>query len=266
MRTLIIAASLLAVGLAVQPAAAAERLTDKQLEQVVKNIDEGFDKWKDDLERRNVDDAVIRSASGTVNVKDFLRDFERDIDTLKNRFKGTYAAGPEATALLRRASDVERRNRASGNSGGAAWQSLAGQFQAMAAAYGVSWPTDATAMAERLNDKELAARVNQAAAAADRLRSPMKSAAGKNPSVTKPSIAAAETDLKALKDASKRLEGGLKNGRATSADATRVLELAAKSRAFVNGIGPMSAQGGAQMRTIDTAMAAVAKAYGVSWP
>jgi hypothetical protein len=203
------------------PAMAAERLTDKQLEQVVRNIDEGFDRWKDDLERRNLDDAVIRSASGTVKVEEFLNDFERDIDTLKDRFEGTYAAGPEVTALLRRASDVERRNQAGNTDGGAAWKTLSGQFAAMAAAYGVSWPMPASGVAQRLNDRELAARMNQAASAADKLRSPMKSAAGKNPNVSKPAVSAAENDLKALKDAAKRLESGLKDARATSADATR---------------------------------------------
>lgn len=252
--------------MAAVPASAAERLTDKQLEQVVKNIDEGFDRWKDDLQRRNLDDAVIRSASGTIKVEEFLRDFERDINTLKDRFKGSYAAGPETTALLRRASDVERRNRANGTDGGATWKTLAGQFEAMAGAYGVSWPMDATATAQRLNDKELAARVNQAGAAADRLRGPMKKAAGRNPNVPKPAVAAAESDLKALKDAARRLENGLKNGRATAADATRVLDLAGKSRTFVQGIGPMEAAGTSQVSTLDNAMQAVAKAYGIGWP
>lgn len=248
------------------PVSAAERLSDKQLEQVVENIDRGFDKWKDDLERRNMDDAMIRSASGTVNVKEFLRDFERDIDTLKDRFKGTYAAGPEVTALLRRASDVDRRNQANRTDGGEPWKYLAAQFQQMAASYGASWPMDATATAQRLNDKELAARVNQAASAADKLRSPMKSAAAKNPSLAKPAVTAAENDLKSLQQAAKRLDSGLKGGRATSADATRVLELAKKNRAFIQGVGPMAPAGTAQMNTIDGAMQAVAKAYGVAWP
>lgn len=248
------------------PAFAAERLTDKQLEQVVKNIDQGFDRWKDDLERRNVDDAVIRSASGTIKVEEFLRDFERDIDTLKDRFEGTYAAGPEVTALLRRASDVERRNQANSSDGGTAWKTLSGQFAAMAAAYGVSWPMPASAVAQRLNDRELAGRMNQAASAADKLRSPMKNAAGKNPSLAKPAVASAENDLKALKDAAKQLENGLKGGRATAADATRVLELAAKSRTFAQGVGPMAVAGTAQLNTLDGSMQALARAYNVSWP
>jgi hypothetical protein len=40
-------------------------------------------------------------------VKDFLRDFDEDIDALKNRFKASYAASPEVIVLLRRGSDVE---------------------------------------------------------------------------------------------------------------------------------------------------------------
>ena len=42
----------------------ADRLNDKQLNQIIENIDDGFDHWKDNLERRNMDDAVIKSAAG----------------------------------------------------------------------------------------------------------------------------------------------------------------------------------------------------------
>src|SRR5262245_30730202 len=105
---------------------AADRLTDPQVTQLVESIGRGFDRWKDDLERRNLDDAVIKNAAGTIDVKKFLKDMEDAIDLVKDRLKSTYAAGPEVTALLRRASDVERRAKQDG--GGEAWKTLSGQL------------------------------------------------------------------------------------------------------------------------------------------
>jgi hypothetical protein len=217
------------------PARAAERVNDRMVKQVIENIDHGFDRWKDDLERRNMDDAVIRGAAGTVKVEDFLRDFERDIDTVKDRFNGNSSAGPEVTSLLRRASDVERRNRANGSAGPGAWSALSAELATLATAYGVSWPIDPSAQAQRLTDKELAAVAKDLGSAADRARSPMK-------------------------------DGGLKDGRATSAQASRVLELAAKNRSFLAGLGPLNPAGTNAVTTITRSTEALSRAFAVAAP
>src|SRR5262245_13749993 len=82
-------------------ATGAERPTDEQVKKLIEDIDGGYRTWKQDLEKRNLDDAVITSAERTVKVKDFLKDFDKAIDTFKDRFNGNYAASPEALALLR---------------------------------------------------------------------------------------------------------------------------------------------------------------------
>ena len=58
-----------------------------QVKKLVEDIDAGYDTWKQGLEKKNLDDAVITSAERTVKVKDFLKDFEKAIDVLKDRFK-----------------------------------------------------------------------------------------------------------------------------------------------------------------------------------
>jgi hypothetical protein len=246
------------------PARAAERMNDRMVKQVIENIDHGFDRWKGDLERRNMDDAVIRSAAGTVKVEDFLRDFERDIDTIKDRFNDNSSAGPEVTSLLRRASDVERRNRANGSAGQGAWSALSAELATLATAYGVSWPIDPSAQAQRLTDKELAAVAKDMGTAADHARGPMKDAAGQK--VPKAAVTSAENDLKELKKAAETLEDGLKDGRATSAQATRVLELATKNRSFLAGLGPLNPTGTAAVATMSRSTEALARAFKIGVP
>ena len=138
--------ALLAAGalLSAGSAAAADRLSDPLLTQLVQNIDRGFDAWKDDLERKNLDEALIKSAAGTIDVNKFLRSMADDIDTVKDKLKADYAAAPEVTALLRRASDVERRTQAQPPTS-EAWKPLSVQYAQLAAAYGLGWPVDGSA-------------------------------------------------------------------------------------------------------------------------
>jgi hypothetical protein len=252
----IVAAALLA---APTSSLAADRLSDPQLTELVQSIDKGFDRWKDDLERRNVDEAVIKSAAGTIDVKKFLKDLEDSLDLVKDRLKSTYAAGPEVTALLRRASDVERRYATQGSS--EAWKPLSGQFAALAAAYSVSWPTDANANAERRMDGELAAEAARLAEASDRLRNnAVRTAAdAKRP---KPERDAAERDMKALKDAAKQLESNLKSHRAVPSDVTLVLDMTAKAVAFAQGVGPMKPDGVSALSTVQSTTKVIAQAFG----
>ena len=80
----------------------AERLTDGQVRLLIDDIDDAYKTWKQDLEKRNLGDAIITSSERTVKVKDFLKDFERAIETFEGRFKSDHAASLEALTLLLR--------------------------------------------------------------------------------------------------------------------------------------------------------------------
>src|SRR5262249_32292881 len=161
-------------------ASPAERMTDEQVKKLIEDIDDGYETWKQDLEKRNLDDAVITSAERTVKVKDFLKDFEKAIDTLKGRFKPDYAATPEALALLRKASDVELRNRRQGETAtsSSAWAALSSKLESLARAYDVGWPIQSMqVLPARLNDRELSAKVQKMENASKALRSETDKAA-----------------------------------------------------------------------------------------
>jgi hypothetical protein len=238
----------------------AERLNDSQLSQLIENIDRAFDGWKDDLERRNMDDAIIKSAAGTIDVRKFVSQMEDDLDVVKDRIKPEYSAGSEVTALLRRASDVQRRNAAQGG-GSEAWKTLSTQFGALAGAYGVGWPVDGAASAQRKMDRELSTEAKRMADSVDRLRNNSLRAASdaKRPQAERD---AADREMRELKRAAEQLESNLKDHRASTADATRVLELSDKAIGFAQNAGVMRPEGASALTAVQSTRQAIALAFG----
>ncbi len=142
-------------------AAAAERLTDQQMKSLIEQVDKNYERWKDGLEKVNMDDAVIKSAAGTIDVKQFLKGFKDDIGKLKDKFKPENAAVAEVTQVLRKGNDVERRHRERGAAAAASeWTALSNSLGSLAAAYGVPWPLESLdAQFVRINDKDMAGRL-----------------------------------------------------------------------------------------------------------
>lgn len=248
------------------PAQAAERLTDKQLDALIQDIDKGFDTWKDALEKRNYDDAVITSAAGTINVKQFLKDFEKDIDTLKDRVSDSYAANPEALSLLRRASDVDRRYSARQGQGVGAseWASLGKQFATLAAAYGAQWPaiTDGLGVG-RLTDKQLETQLKGMQSNAKRLADDA-SKAGKNKSIDPATVATVKDQCKLIETYSKDASSRVKGGRPASGEIAQLLAATAAAGDAASKL-PLSPVGGTAWSSLNEGAAAVARAFGQPW-
>lgn len=255
----IVAASL--VGLPVT-SAAAERLSDKQVKATVENIDRGFDTWKESLERRNLDDAVIRNAAGTIDVGRFLDDFEKEIHQVKDRLKPDYAANPEVTGLLRRASDVERRAQAS--SPQAEWQAMAAQFSALASAYGTSFPLPTVdAAAARLTDRELASRISDIEQQAKRLSGEADKAL-KQAKASDAERNKVKQASQALAASAKQTASMAKSGTVNSTQAASLLAAAGSAKGLLGGLS-LSPGGAAALSGLNGNAGAVAKAFGLPW-
>jgi hypothetical protein len=195
-------------------AAGAERLTDEQVKKLIEDIDAGYRTWKQDLKKQDLDDAVITSAERTVKVKDFLKDFDKDIDTLKSRFKSSYAASLEALALLRRGSDVELRNRRQSQTPSSAWTALGSKLEALGHAYSVGWPVQSmNVLAVRLNDDELAVKVQGMEKAAQQLQASTEKAAKANKSIDKASRESLKGSIQQLEQKAKDVRARVKEGR-----------------------------------------------------
>jgi hypothetical protein len=244
-------------------APAAERMTDEQVGKLIEDIEGGYRTWKEDLEKKNLDDAVITSAERTVKVKDFLKDFDKSIDTLKDRFKPQYAAAPEVLALLRKGSDVELRNRRQGETATAssAWTALGSKLSALAEAYDVGWPIQSmNVLPARLNDKELSAKVQRMENAAKQLRSDTDKAAKANKAIDKATRESLKTSISQIEQKTKDVRARIDDDRPGSVEVGQLLAQTASVKESQTKLALSSASGPA-WKDIDAGAEALARAY-----
>lgn len=258
----ICAALILALGLPIG-AAAAERMTDAQVKKLIEDIDDGYGTWKQTLEKSNLDDAVITSAERTVKVKDFLRDFEKAIDVLKDRFEPNYAASAEVLALLRRGSDVELRNRRQSLTPDSTWSALGSKLDALAHAYGAAWPIESmNVLPARLNDDELAGKVEQMEKAAKELQGETDRAAKANKSVDKATRESLKASIQQIGQKAKDVRSRIKEDRPAAVEVGQLLSEAGKVKETLAKLSLPSAS----WPGIESGIEALARAFDLPKP
>ena len=162
----------LVLGIAIHAYAQPERLSDKDVKDLMESIDKGRDRFVDALDSQ-FKHAVMRSPTSEVDVSKYLDDFDHNIHTMKDRFKGDYAASAEVQTVLRQASDIDAYVRQQGAMTGASeWNALAGQLDSLARAYGTHFPLRENAPVRRVGDKEVAEALDMIA----KHSSPLKNA------------------------------------------------------------------------------------------
>lgn len=244
-------------------AAAAERMTDEQVKKLIEDIDDGFGTWKQSLEKRNLDDAVITSAERTVKIKDFLKDFEKAIDVLKDRFKPNYAASPEVLALLRRGSDVELRNRRQGQTPDSAWVALGAKLDALARSYGVAWPIESmNVLPARLNDAELAAKVERMEKGTKKLLGETDKAAKANKSIDKATRESLKASIRQLEQKTKDVRSRIQDDRPASVEVGQLLSQAGQVKETLTKLSLPTAS----WREMEPGIEALARAFDIPKP
>jgi hypothetical protein len=252
----------LALGLPVG-AAAAERMTDEQVKKLIEDIDGSYKTWKETLEKSNLDDAVITSAERTVKVKDFLKDFEKAIDVLEDRFQPSYAASPEVLALLRRGSDVELRNRRQGRTPDSAWAVLGTKLGALSQAYGIAFPVESmNVLPARLNDAELAGKVEQMEKAAKRLQGDTDKAAKANKSIDKATRESLKASIQQIEQKTRDVRSRIKDDRPASLEVGQLLSQAGQAKETLTRLSLLTPS----WQGIEPGVAALARAYDLPKP
>ena len=257
----------LAVALVLPLAATgAERMTDEQVKKLIEDIDDGYRTWRKDLEKDNLDDAVITSAERTIKVKDFLKDFDQAIDVLKGRFKPEYAASLEVMALLRRGSDVELRNRRQGQTRSSTWPALGAKLEALAHAYELAWPVESmTVQAIRLNDGELAGKVEQMEKAVKQVQSETDSAAKANKSIDKTTRGSLKSSIQQLEQTAKEVRSRIKDDRPASVEVGQLLSQTTKLKETLSKLSLPTA-GAPAWQGIESGTEALSRAFDLPKP
>src|SRR5215213_1312277 len=163
----IVAAALLTPSAAI----AADRLTDRDVKQLISRIDDGRDKFEGALDDK-IKNKVLRGAGGEVDVSRFLDDFQESVDRLDERLKPEYAASQETGTLLRQASAIDRffRQQPPGTKGESEWNRLASDLKVLANAYGADFPLTEDAMVRRVGDGEVVAAIEEVARSGELLK------------------------------------------------------------------------------------------------
>lgn len=139
------------------------RISDRQVEQIIRRIEQ-----RTDVFRRNLDRALDKSRlDGTMredNINVFVQDFEQMTDRLRERFNNHQSVAADVEAVLNSSVRINRfmqnnnLNRAAENS----WTSLRRDLDQLALTYSVAWnwsrvynPNLAVELPYRVNDKQV---------------------------------------------------------------------------------------------------------------
>jgi hypothetical protein len=153
-----------ALTFAAAASAQTERMTDKDVKSLLEAVDNGRDRFEDQLDGK-LKGSIVRGPAGEVNVGRFLDDLQENTGNLKGRYNEKYAASSEVATVLRQASTIQRfmQQQPPGFKGASEWDHLAGTLTRLAGAYGTTFPTDQNAPVRRINDSEAAAAAEQVA-------------------------------------------------------------------------------------------------------
>jgi hypothetical protein len=251
--------SLLGAMLVATPAIAADRLTDRDVKELVARIEDGRDRFDNALDDR-LKRTIVRGPGGEINVAEFLNDFQENIDRLEERLKPGYAASADVATLLRQASAIGRffRQQPGGTKGESEWNRLATDLTRLAAAYGAEFPLPDGAAVRRIGDRELEAALKTIADSADRMKRSLESDLKKDASVPKADREAIVQEVGVLSKDAKALGSRVKDGKPSSAEADALMAREAKLRAFIDSHQvPAASTGWApitdQMKTVTAA-------------
>jgi hypothetical protein len=145
-------------GLLILPsvAQAADRLTDKEVEDLLASVENSRSKFEAALDK-GLKNTVIQGARGDVNTNEFFDDLQDQVERTRERFKKDYSASSEVIALLGYATRLEVwvKKQHTGFQGTAEWGPFATNLHRLAKAYNTTIPMPNGGIARRYNDSEL---------------------------------------------------------------------------------------------------------------
>jgi hypothetical protein len=244
-------------------AAAADRLSDKDVKKLLEQVYQNRDRFEDQLDGK-VKRSILRGPRGEVDVGQFLDDLQDNVNRLKERFTPEYAASAEATTVLRQGSDIRRymTQQPPNFQGASEWNRLAASLETLAAAYGTTFPLAEGASARRLNDHELVESAKEIAEAADQLKKELRTALQKDKSIDKATREAAVGEVESLKQDAKALASRLDDGKPASGEAKQLLQHLAAVRSASSG-RPLSPTGQEALKAMRGAAEKVAQGFGI---
>ena len=125
----------------------AYRMSDRQLDAIIRRIENGADRFRTDLGNA-LNRSTYNGTRAEDNINQFIRDFETATDQLRSRFDGRTSVASDVENVLRQATyidDFMTRQTLSMRAENS-WTTLKGDLNQLATAYSVAWNWDVRAM------------------------------------------------------------------------------------------------------------------------
>jgi len=244
--------------------AQAERPTDREVKALIESIETKAERFEGALDNQ-LKKAVMRSATGETDVERYLDDFEKSIDSLKDRFGSDYSASTEALAVLRRGTDIGsyvKRN--PGMKGTSEGEDMAADLSKLAGAYGTYFPlADSVSSVRRMNDREVAAAAEVVASGAGGFKKALESDLKRLPEADRAAARATAKDAEQLAKTAKEVKSRVSDGKPASAEVRSLMHNAARIDGYLSGKALPAA---AQWKGVVSNLQKVAQGFGVPWP
>jgi hypothetical protein len=122
---------------------AAYRISDRQLDAIIRRVENGADRFRADLGNA-LDRSTYNGTRAEDNINQFIRDFEQATDQLRSRFDAKTSVASDVENVLRQATyidDFMNRQTLSMRAEND-WTTLRGDLNQLASAYSVAWNWD----------------------------------------------------------------------------------------------------------------------------
>jgi ribosomal protein S20 len=116
------------------------RLNDKEVEKILKRIEQQSDRFKSSLDSA-LDKSRFNGSNREDDINSFVKDFYEQTKRLRNRFDSHKSTAPDVSAVLERAARIDdfmRRNRLTSRAQDD-WSTLKTNLDELSSAYNVSW-------------------------------------------------------------------------------------------------------------------------------
>lgn len=231
------AAVLLASALSTWPLPAraqtpAERLSDKDVKMLIEQVDDGRDRFEDNLDGQ-LKGATLKGPTGETKVGGLLQDYQDNTKKLKDRFTADYSASAEVATILKQSTAINTFMLAqpSAMKGRSEWDRQAANLKRLAEVYSTTFPLPDGAAVRRMNDRETADVAAAIAVAAERF----KSVIDKVKTLPKPEKDAAKKDVDALVRQANAVKSRTSDGKPATGEVRQLIDQVAKLQAFVGG-------------------------------
>ncbi len=269
--------ALASLGVTAQIQRRAYRLTDRQVEQIIRRVEVNADTFRNSVDRA-LDRSRLDGTRREDNINGFIQEFETATDQLRSRFDARRSVAADVETVLTSAAQIDNflgRNRLNARVQNN-WSVLKADLNALARAYDVTWnwnnrganraypATGAQQRPYRLGDPQVEQVIRRVETGADRFRTSLNAALDRSRLDGTRREDNINEFVRNFENATDRLRERFNNRSSVAADVEAVLSSAASIDGFMSRNRLTSGAQG-DWTLLKTDLNSLASAYNVAW-